>query len=83
MKQFLDSHTFNLVCGNYRNGMIDHPTFLRFLADQYEAADRLMVQLERLYINRDPEESAAWCDAHYRTYIIGIMLEKGVRFEGF
>lgn len=83
MKTFLEGKVFDAVVSSHKEGRLDTPTFLRFLADQYEAANRLMVQQEKLYVNRDVEESALWCMAHYRTCVIGLMLEEEVRFEGF
>lgn len=83
MKTFLEGKIFDAVVSSHKEGRLDTPAFLRFLADQYEAADRLMVQQEKLYINRDPEESAVWCAAHYRICCINLMLEEDVRFEGF
>lgn len=81
MKQFLDSRTFNLVCENYRNGMIDHPTFLRFLADQYESAEKVMMQQEKIYVNRDVEESELWCAAHHRTIAVQFMFDDAYRCQ--
>lgn len=78
-KVFLDHKIFNTICENFRNGQIDHPTFLRFLADQYEAADRIMQRQEKLYVNRDVEESALWCAAHYRAVSIQFMFDDAYR----
>jgi len=80
-KVFLDHKIFNLICENYRNGQLSHPEFLRFLADQYEAADRIMQRQEKVYKNRDPEESALWCDAHYRCVSIEFMFDDAYRCQ--
>lgn len=76
MKTFLDTPIFDAVVDSHREGRLDTPTFLRFLADQYESAEAVMVQQERLYVNRDVEESALWCAAHYRKVTIECMLEE-------
>lgn len=83
MKTFLEGKVFDAVVDSHREGRLDTPAFLRFLADQYEAAEAVMVQQEKLYVNRDVEESSLWCVAHYRTCVINLMLEENVRFEGF
>ena len=75
MKIFLDSRIFDVVVENYRQKK-NCASFLRFLADQYESAKTVMEQQERLYVNRDVEESAAWCAAHYRKIVIECMLEE-------
>lgn len=79
MKIFLDHRAFNAVCEDFRNGQIDHPTFLRFLADQYEVADKIMQEQEKIYVNRDVEESALWCDAHHRTVAVQFMFDDAYR----
>lgn len=83
MKTFLDSKIFDDVVNSHREGRLDTPSFLRFLADQYEAAEAVMEQQEKLYVAIDVEESSLWCMAHYRTVVIGLMLAEEVRFEGF
>lgn len=83
MKTFLDTPIFDAVVDSHREGRLDTPSFLRFLADQYESAEKVMEQQERLYVNRDVEESALWCMAHYRTCCINLMLTEEARFEGF
>lgn len=75
MKTFLDSKIFDVVVDGFRQKR-NVASFLRFLADQYEAAERVMEQQEKLYVNRDVEESGLWCAAHYRKVTIECMLEE-------
>lgn len=75
----LPDEIFKLVCENYKNGQVSHPEFLRFLADQYEAADYVKIRQEKIYKNRDPEESALWCSAHHRCISIEFMFDDAYR----